>query len=658
MLTEIQGFITAPIFEDEDKTRIASLLNVILLALLVAAILVIVATPFQDSATEDSFMLASSVTMTIASLGLLILMHRGHLMIASALLLAGLWGVVTAWILFFGNSIQNDTNVLNYALIIVLSGLLMGKQAAIASTVINLLTVTGISYIQNTDLLQFTGLPPSFTDTAFILTPIFLVGLLMSYAVHKMEEALERARLDERNLAESNRKLEARSRRLQHRSAQLEAVAQVSRTAISIHNLESLLSDVPHLIGDLLGFYHAGIFLLNKDSEYAALRTANSEGGKQMLAAGHKLEVGGQSIVGHVIATDQPRIALDVGDDAVHFKNPFLPETRSEMALPLRVGGRVIGALDVQSKETNAFAEDDITVLQMMADHLAVTIGNARLLDETQRTTHNLSSSAAQILTATTQQSVGASEQSAAIAQTTTTVDELKTIAEQLVSRAQEVVQASQRTVEVARTGQQAVDETIVSMSQIKTGVEGIAENILALSEQTQQIGEIIATVNDIAAQSNILALNASVEAARAGEYGKGFAVVAVEVRNLAEQSRQATAQVKTILSDIQKATNATVMATERGTKGVDEGVKLAAQAGESIEQLGAVIRESAQAATQVVAGGRQQATGVEQVALAMQSINQATKQSLLNTRQSEKVAQDLNNLARHLTEIIEQYKL
>jgi methyl-accepting chemotaxis protein len=99
-------------------------------------------------------------------------------------------------------------------------------------------------------------------------------------------------------------------------------------------------------------------------------------------------------------------------------------------------------------------------------------------------------------------------------------------------------------------------------------------------------------------------------------------------------------------------------MATERGTKGVDEGVKLAAQAGESIEQLGAVIRESAQAATQVVAGGRQQATGVEQVALAMQSINQATKQSLLNTRQSEKVAQDLNNLARHLTEIIEQYKL
>ena len=121
--------------------------------------------------------------------------------------------------------------------------------------------------------------------------------------------------------------------------------------------------------------------------------------------------------------------------------------------------------------------------------------------------------------------------------------------------------------------------------------VESIAENIVALSEQTQQIGEIITTVNDIAAQSNILALNASVEAARAGEYGKGFAVVAVEVRNLAEQSRQATAQVKAILSDIQKATNATVMATEEGTKQVEDGAQLAMKAGEAIEQLAEVIQ-------------------------------------------------------------------
>jgi methyl-accepting chemotaxis protein len=278
-----------------------------------------------------------------------------------------------------------------------------------------------------------------------------------------------------------------------------------------------------------------------------------------------------------------------------------------------------------------------------------------RIFARVHEVTTGLSSAVSEILAATTQQAAGASQQSAAISQTTTTVDELKTIAEQSVGRAQDVASASQRTVEVSRTGRQAVDATIGSMTQIKARVEGIAENILALSEQTQQIGEIIATVNDIAAQSNILALNASVEAARAGEYGKGFAVVAVEVRNLAEQSRQATGQVKAILSDIQKATNATVMATEEGTKGVDEGVQLAAQAQEAIEQLATVIEESAQAATQMVAGGRQQSAGVEQIAVAMQNINRATVQSLTSTRQTEKAARGLDELACTLTEIVEQ---
>jgi methyl-accepting chemotaxis protein len=219
------------------------------------------------------------------------------------------------------------------------------------------------------------------------------------------------------------------------------------------------------------------------------------------------------------------------------------------------------------------------------------------------------------------------------------------------------VASAAQRTVQTAEQGQRALEETIESMGMIKERVEGIAENILALSDQTQQIGDIIATVNEIAAQSNMLALNASVEAARAGEHGKGFAVVAMEVRNLAEQSRQATAQVKAILSEIQKATNSTVMATEEGTKGVERGVQLSVQARDALEQLTAVINESAQIATQVVAGGHQQQTGVEQIALAMQNINQATVQSLASTRQAEKSAQNLNELARKMNETVAQYR-
>ena len=300
--------------------------------------------------------------------------------------------------------------------------------------------------------------------------------------------------------------------------------------------------------------------------------------------------------------------------------------------------------------------DDPLIVLGYNLNETVVDL--QRMITQVRDAAHNLSSAAAEILAATTQQVAGANQQSAAISQTTTTVDEVKTISEQSIVRAQEVADASQRTVEVSRSGQQAVQDTIAGMARIRERVEGIAGNILVLSEQTHQIGEIITTVNDIADQSNILALNASIEASRAGEHGRGFAVVAAEVRNLAEQSRQATAQVRTILSDIQNGINSTVMATEEGTKVVDQGTSLAAQTQEVIGQLVAVINESAQVAAQMMAGGRQQASGVEQIALAMQDINQAAMQSLASTRQAEKAVQDLNELARSLTETVEQYRL
>jgi methyl-accepting chemotaxis protein len=269
-----------------------------------------------------------------------------------------------------------------------------------------------------------------------------------------------------------------------------------------------------------------------------------------------------------------------------------------------------------------------------------------------------LTAQASEILATTTQQASGATEQSAAISQATTTVDEIKTIAGQLVNRSQTVADAAQRTVATSRTGQGTVSEAIAGMAQIKARVDVIEENILALSERTQQIGAIIDAVNDIASQSNMLALNAAVEAARAGEQGKGFAVVAQEVRDLAERSREATSQVKAILSDIQQATNATGMATEEGKKGVDAGVQLVGQMGEAINQLAGVIEQSAQSAIQMVAAGQQQSSGMDQIAMAMQNINQVTVQSMASAQQAERSAQELNQLASSLTDTVRQYQV
>ncbi len=181
-----------------------------------------------------------------------------------------------------------------------------------------------------------------------------------------------------------------RTRDLQRRTVQLEAAAEVARDAATIRDLGQLLDETVHLISEEFGFYHAGIFLLDEPKRYAILQAASSEGGKRMLQRGHKLEVGRVGIVGHVAQVSEARIALDVGEDAVFFENPDLPDTRSEMALPLSVRGEVVGVLDVQSTEGSAFTDEDVGILQTMADQVAVAIDNARLLDESQRTLREL----------------------------------------------------------------------------------------------------------------------------------------------------------------------------------------------------------------------------------------------------------------------------
>ena len=188
------------------------------------------------------------------------------------------------------------------------------------------------------------------------------------------------------------RRVEERTVDVKKRSSQLEAAAQVARASAGIRDLQELLTQTAQLISNTFGFYHAGIFIIDDAREYAVLQASNSPGGQIMLARGHKLRVGQVGIVGFVASTSQPRIALDVGEDAVYFNNPDLPETRSEMALPLIVSDQIIGVLDVQSQQARAFEPEDVDVLQILADQLALAIENARLLQESRQAFEELRS--------------------------------------------------------------------------------------------------------------------------------------------------------------------------------------------------------------------------------------------------------------------------
>jgi GAF domain-containing protein/HAMP domain-containing protein len=176
-----------------------------------------------------------------------------------------------------------------------------------------------------------------------------------------------------------------RTQDLEHRARLLKAVADVGKAISSVRNLSELLQQTAFLINENFGYYHVGIFLLDERKEYAILTATNSEGGRRMLERHHQLKVGETGIVGYATQQIKARIALDVGQDAVFFNNPDLPNTRSEMALPLVASGQVLGALDVQSTESQAFSEEDIATLQILADQLAIAIQNANLFNETEK---------------------------------------------------------------------------------------------------------------------------------------------------------------------------------------------------------------------------------------------------------------------------------
>lgn len=268
-----------------------------------------------------------------------------------------------------------------------------------------------------------------------------------------------------------------------------------------------------------------------------------------------------------------------------------------------------------------------------------------------------INTSVQEILSAVHEASSGTAETATAVTETTTTMEELKQTAQIASEKANHVSHTSDHALTVLKESERSIDDTIQGMNRIQEGMRIMAQSILKLTENSQAIATIIDSVNDLAEQSHLLAVNAAIEAAKAGEQGKGFSVVAQEMRSLAEQSKQATVQVRKILNDIQNSTGATISATEQGSKAVAEGMTQSAQTNQSIRSLAVEISKVVQAASQIAISNQQQLIGVEQVTIAMENIKQASSQQVEHMHEVEGGIRDLNEVAQSLKSLAQDYQ-
>ncbi len=330
---------------------------------------------------------------------------------------------------------------------------------------------------------------------------------------------------------------------------------------------------------------------------------------------------------------------------------------RCGACFPLICKGRVVGAIEVWFGEAASLSRGRIDALRSVGSAVSSTLER---LTERDGFAASLEDFAAELLAVssslratTAEQSASAQELASAIGQVTATLSELRETSSEALRNAESVIFQAEGALATSSSGRGSVERAIESMRVIREQVSEIAERILQLNDQTSQIGSIIATVNEISAQSKLLALNAAIEAARAGEHGKGFGVVASEIRSLAEQSKEATGQVREILSEIQASTNAAVVAAEEGTKKSESGMALADTSGERIQELARSMEESSSSARLIANSARQQSAGIEQVAQALVSISNATNDTASGLKQTEQATQQLVTLAERMASIV-----
>ncbi len=375
--------------ENSDLTRKQQLLNLVLLALAVPGFLfgVISAISWILGSPQASVGAISGLSVQLFYLLSYWIGRRGNVR------LAGYFPVVTLFIIMIGSTYQQGighSTMIGFAMTALTASILIGVIPGFVFAVLATFSYLIIGISQANGIIPNPIAPEStvILDSAAIgfglavILAFYWVNNRQLIQSYKREIELSNELKNQQEHLEKS--VKERTEELDRRVVQLRAAAEVGRAATTIRDLNTLLTKITHLISERFGFYHVGIFLLDTQNEYAILQATNSEGGQRMLDRNHRLKIGEVGIVGYVAAHQVPRIALNVGEDVIYFDNPDLPETRSEMALPLIVGENVLGALDVQSKLPNAFSEENISTLEILADQVAIAIENARLVSNTQ----------------------------------------------------------------------------------------------------------------------------------------------------------------------------------------------------------------------------------------------------------------------------------
>jgi GAF domain-containing protein len=403
MLKQLRQILSAPTFEDEETNRVAGLLYLVLRFVIGGVIVAVPILVFSTTAENVLPLLYVIVPYLIVNLVAYFLMRNGRVQLASSIFI-----FVNGLAIFSAYAVSPQESIgsaIGFLILIAFTTLLLDSRAVAGLIGLIILFTLVVAIGRDNGWIV-----PIFTQSAnataeWVSTTIvyLLTGVGLILSSQSLHRALTQARTSALEARRSNRELtelrDALEKRVEERTAELtvtsrqnekrardlETINEIAQAISTEQDLERLLPLITNVVSERFGFYHVGIFLNDPSGQNAVLAAANSAGGQKMLKRRHQLKIGAEGIVGYVTGTGAPRFAIDVGADAVYFNNPDLPETRSEMALPLQVGGKVIGALDVQSTESAAVSNEEIATLSILAGQISIAIENARLYETTRR---------------------------------------------------------------------------------------------------------------------------------------------------------------------------------------------------------------------------------------------------------------------------------